>query len=359
MPVGCDLLGVLRPSTADARVAALSTDAAATPTPSPWATEAALMDSRLEALAGSQGGVFAAHEAMAAGLTKAYLHRALRARTLVRVRRGAYVRATEWERASGDERYRLACLAVARSRPGDALSHHAALALLGLPLWDHDAGRIDLVTDTVQGVRRGAVWLHPDDGVAVAPVGDVCCVSTARAVVRTALTMGQDCAVVAGDAALHRNLVTMAELLIEVAATSPHQGRGRALEAVLLMDSRSESVGESRTRLALRRLGFEPDSQVVLRDADGRFVARVDLVVDGVVIEFDGLVKYARQRDTEEGVPGPEEAVWLEKRREDAIRRLGHPVERVIWHELDRPGLLGARVRSARALVAATAPRPA
>ena len=55
------------------------------------------MDTRLEALAGSQGGVFAAHEALAAGLTKAYLHRALRARKLVRVRRGAYVHATVWQ----------------------------------------------------------------------------------------------------------------------------------------------------------------------------------------------------------------------------------------------------------------------
>ena len=315
------------------------------------------MDRRLEALAGSQGGVFAAHEAVAAGLTKACLHQALRARELVRVRRGAYVHATAWQHASLDERYRLGCLAVARSRPGDALSHHAALAVLGLPLWGHDAARIDLLSDMVQGVRRGAVWLHPDDGVVLAPVADIPSVSPARALVRTALTMGQDCAVVAGDAALHRGLVTEADLVTEVAFVSPHQGRRRALEAVLLMDGRSESVGESRTRLALRRLGFTPESQVVLRDSGGRFVARVDLVVDGVVLEFDGRVKYARQRDAEDGSAGLEEIVWLEKRREDAIRRLGHPVERVIWTELDRPGLLGARVRSARALVVSRAPR--
>jgi hypothetical protein len=59
---------------------------------------------------------------------------------------------------------------------------------------------------------------------------------------------------------------------------------------------------------------------VVLRDAGGDFVARVDLFVDGVVIEFDGQGKYARQRDPEDGSAGPEEVVWLEKRREDAIR---------------------------------------
>ncbi|NUO33819.1 MAG: hypothetical protein HOQ27_01920 [Dermatophilaceae bacterium] len=317
------------------------------------------MDTRLEALAAAQGGAFAAHEALAVGLGKAYLHQALRRRELVRVRRGAYVLAKVWDSASPDERFRLGCLAVVRSRPGDALSHHAALAVLGLPLWDHDPRRIDLVSDTVQGVRRGSVWLHPDDGVAVVPVEQVQCVSPARAIVRTATAMGRVCAVVAGDAALRSGLVTEGQLTEEAAALSPHQGRGRALDAVLLMDGRSESVGESRTRLALRDLGYAAESQVVLRDADGRFVARVDLMVEGVVIEFDGQVKYARTRDAEDAVASPEQVVWLEKRREDAIRRLGHPVERVIWSELSRPGLLGARVRRAAELVSVPRSHPA
>ena len=178
-------------------------------------------------------------------------------------------------------------------------------------------------------------------------------VAPARAVVRTALTMGRDCAVVAGDAALHRGLVTEAELLAEVAAISPHEGRRRALDAVLHMDGRSESVGESRTRLIMGDLGFETESQVVLVDAEGRFIARVDLLVEGVVVEFDGRVKYARSRDVEDGVAGAGQGLWLEKRREDAIRRQGHPVERVIWSELRRPGLIGARIRAAQALVTA------
>ncbi|NUR80676.1 MAG: hypothetical protein HOQ21_09565 [Dermatophilaceae bacterium] len=171
--------------------------------------------------------------------------------------------------------------------------------------------------------------------------------------------MGRVCAVVAGDAALRSGLASEGQLTEETAALSPHQGRGRALDAVLLMDGRSESVGESRTRLALRDLGYAAESQVVLRDADGRFVARVDLMVEGVVIEFDGQVKYARTRDAEDAVASPEQVVWLEKRREDAIRRLGHPVERVIWSELSRPGLLGARVRRAAELVSVPRSHPA
>lgn len=49
-------------------------------------------------------------------------------------------------------------------------------------------------------------------------------------------------------------------------------------------------------------------------------------MIDGVVVEFDGKVKYQRRRDSEDGPDAePTQVLWLEKRREDAIRRLGHP----------------------------------
>lgn len=76
--------------------------------------------------------------------------------------------------------------------------------------------------------------------------------------------------------------------------------------------------------------------QVELRDASGHLVARVDLVVDDVVLEFDGAVKY-------EGADGREELV-REKAREDAIRALGYRVIRVTWRDLFRPGWLGPRL---------------
>lgn len=319
-------------------------------TPSPYAAGLAHMDTRLQALAGRQGGTFAAAEALATGVTEQDLHRAVVSGELVRVRRRAYVSAGVWHTADPHERYRLTCLAIARTRPGDALSHHAALALHGLPLWGHDPARVDMVTEVRQGVRRGVVRLHPDESVERVFIDGLPVVSAARAVVRTALTMGRDCAVVAGDAALRRGLVTEDELLAEVARVTPHQGRGRALDAVVRMDMRAESVGESRTRLVLDDLNVAHESQVVIRDAHGRFVARVDFLVEGVVVEFDGRMKYGRRRDQDDGQEAGD-VVWLEKRREDAIRRQGHPVERVVWSELERPGLIGARIRQARSLV--------
>lgn len=261
------------------------------------------------------------------------------------MRRGAYVESRRWDTADPDGRFALRCLAVARTRPDDALSHHAALSLYGLPLWSCDRRRVDLVTSVAQGVVRGDVHLHPRGG-SISRVDGLAVVSVARAVVRTAVTMGLECAVVAGDAALHAGLVTEDDLRVEVALVSPHQGRQRAQVAVDRMDPKAESVGESRTRMVLQNLGLGFESQKVLRDAHGQFLARVDFLVEGVVLEFDGRIKYQREGD----VDGADAAqvVWLEKRREDAIRRRGHPVERVIWSELDRPGLIGARIRNAR-----------
>ena len=325
-----------------------------------YAVDAGAMQERLQALAGRQAGAFSAAEALAIGCDERDLHRSVRVGELVRVRRGAYVSARVWADADVDERYRLTCLAVARSRPGDVLSHHAALAAHGLPLWDHDPGRIDLLSSVRQAVRRGAVWLHPASGVVrVDARGGLPVVSPARAVVRSALTMGRDCAVAAGDAALHRGLVDPTELLAEVARVSPHEGRRRAMQAVLSMDGRAESVGESRTRLVLDDLGLAHDSQVVITDADGRFVARVDFLVNGVVLEFDGRLKYERARDDQdEAASDPSEVLWLEKRREDRVRRLGHPFERVVWGELARPGLIGARIRAASAAIGRDSHRP-
>lgn len=227
------------------------------------------MDTRLHALAGQQDGAFSVHEAMQLGVGDTELRRAVREGELIRVRRGAYVMGARWSSADLDERFRLKAMAVARTRKPDALSHHAALAQHGLPLWEHDPERIDLIGDVRQGVNRDGVWLHPRADAQITDIGGVPVVPIARAVVRTALTMGLASAVVAGDAALHAERVSLDDLLRQVALLSAHEGRGRALEAVHRMDSAAESVGESRTRMILQELGLSYESQVVLRDAPG------------------------------------------------------------------------------------------
>jgi hypothetical protein len=118
-------------------------------------------------------------------------------------------------------------------------------------------------------------------------------------------------------------------------------GIGTAVRAVGFGDGRSESVGESRLRVLLADLGLPaPVLQAEIRDAAGVLVARVDFLLArwGIVIEFDGAVKYA-------GTGA--EALIAEKRREDRIRDLGYEVVRVVWADLAAPAELVGRIRRA------------
>lgn len=106
------------------------------------------------------------------------------------------------------------------------------------------------------------------------------------------------------------------------------RGRARAVVLIEVADGESESAGESITRWGAHVLGaptpvlqqeFAHDE--VLRD-------RVDLWYpeQGVIVEFDGRVKY-------EG--GAAESLWDEKRREDRLRRRRgvNGLVRVTWRD--------------------------
>jgi very-short-patch-repair endonuclease len=71
-------------------------------------------------------------------------------------------------------------------------------------------------------------------------------------------------------------------------------------------------------------------------------VGRVDFILRGtkVIIEVDGKVKYAS---------GDPEVLWREKKREDALRALGYIVVRITWADLERPGAVVAKLRTALA----------
>ncbi len=102
-----------------------------------------------------------------------------------------------------------------------------------------------------------------------------------------------------------------------------------ARHVVALADRHSESAGESWCRLVFAGLGLgQPEQQVDIHDERGRLVARVDFPFRErrLVVEFDAAMKYA-------GADG-REALVAEKRREDALRRLGYRVVRLTWADL-------------------------
>lgn len=294
---------------------------------------------RLAAVATSRGGIFSSADAGRCGVGPSALERLRKDHLVVRVRRGAYVLAEPWRAASPEERHRLTTRAILLTRPpADAASHHAAVLLHGVDTWGVDLGVVDVASGVRAVRRRGTLRSHPRPLRATSLVGCARCVPLPLALLQTSAWSGVVPGVCSLDDALHDERCTLGDLRGALTLLPEHE-QGAAGAALRRVDARSESVGETRTRLLLLDLGLRVESQVPLTLPSGAR-ARADLVVEGVVVvEFDGLVKYA-------GADG-RHALAAEKQRERGIWDLGYEVERVIWSELDRPARLYDRVRAA------------
>lgn len=312
------------------------------------------MSEHLLALAAAHHGVISTRDATRLDVDPNALADLVRAGTVVRVRRGAYVVGELWAPASPERRLDLRTRAVlhARGRSDEAATHQSALAVHGLPLHGVPTDVVDLSGRVARVRRSTALRVHPADAtLPVAVVNGCPTVSAEVALAQVALRDGRDPAVVAADRALAAGLVDLDLVLALVArlAESTRQA-ARAERWLRQTDASSESVGETRTRLLLVDLGHEVRTQVRIPDASGMVLARVDLLVgERVVVEFDGLVKYA-------GADG-RAALAAEKGREDLLRSLGHEVVRVTWADLARPHRVEAMVRSALERAASRTPR--
>jgi hypothetical protein len=117
--------------------------------------------------------------------------------------------------------------------------------------------------------------------------------------------------------------------------------------AVRMADHRAQSPGESRSRWLFFAEGIPaPELQFEVYDAAGMLVGTTDFAWrrHRLLGEFDGRSKYGRLLR-----PGqtPEEVVWAEKLREDALRRTtGFGMERLVWADLGRPRSTADRLRA-------------
>jgi hypothetical protein len=254
-------------------------------------------------------------------------------------------------------------MAVTRSYAGAAAaSHHTALAIRGLPIWGADEGAIHLVRRsdrasrvTTPGLRAASGGVtsirmskpYPGDGLHRHRATGTQLVTPALGLVGSAMVNGEAAGVVAMDEALRRGMVTRDGIAAWFAPLRRRPGLASARRALALADGRSESVGESRTRLILLAMPDLPPitPQAELRDENGVLIGRVDLLVGRhLVVEFDGRLKY--RADCSTTTRGVEDVVWREKQREDRIRRTRKVVLRVVWSDLAVPSTVQARVRA-------------
>jgi hypothetical protein len=288
-------------------------------------------------------------DAVRDGWSDGELARLVRRGEWTRIRRGAY---RDSPRPAGPlAQHRLAVAAtLATLQRSAVVSHQSAAVLHGFPLWE-------VALDRVHVTRRPPGWHDRSRTlcVHVARLRDDEVLQLAGMAVtdpvRTALDLARsqpfEVAVVVLDGALRRGLITpdsLADRAFDIAGT---RGSRAAARAVAFADGRSESVGESRSRVLLQRLGLpRPVLQREIATSAGRFIGRADFAWERqrVVGEFDGRVKYGRFRR-----PGEDagDAVFREKRREDAIRDEGWSVVRWTWSDLTDPTGLAGRLRRA------------
>lgn len=313
----------------------------------------------------SEGRVRRRPDLLCDGYTDAELGALVKGGGIARLQRGAYGRDIgAAQDPYGLARHAMRARAAGLGAPSLAVSHASAAVLERLSLFAVDLDRVHL---TRQGRSGGRVSPHRHEHVATLPESDVTRIdgirvtTVARTLIDLARTLSLRSAVVAADSALHQGLVTADGLAAQLRAARTSRGIPRARRALALVDGRSESPGETLTRLALGSHGMTPpELQLEICDEFGILIGRSDLGYPdaGILVEFDGRVKYQKLLRPGES---PLDAILREKRREEALTELGWLVIRVVWSDLRDPRALADRVRRAiadrRKLVAAGALR--
>ncbi len=285
-------------------------------------------------------------DALTHGFTDGELARMVRRGELLRLQRGSYLPAGST--LTGHRAVVRAAVAELR-RPG-VVSHLSAAVLHGLPLWDVTPRRVHLTRrPPAAGSGSSRVHLHvarlPDEQLAV--VDGVLATGATRTVVDLARTLPFESAVVAADAALASGLTSAESLAVCLDGMGSVPGSRRASRVLTFADGDSESVGESRSRVLVHRLGLPaPALQFRVRRPDGGLVGRCDFGWEdlGTLGEFDGRVKY---RANAPSGRSPADVVFVEKVREDAMRDLGWQMARWTWADLSTPAVVGDRLRRA------------
>ncbi len=270
---------------------------------------------------------------------------------LTSLRRGAWARTVEGvERPGARENHRqLITATVGLISPDAVLSHISAAVLHGLPVWPSRLGQVHWTRNRNSGgraLKQIHVYAAPLAPHEVVLVDGLAVTSLERTVIDLARHLPFVQAVAAADAALHLGL-DRGVLADSVESAKRRPGNGRARRVVGFADGRSESAGESWSRVEWCRLGRPPSHlQYEIVDTDGVVIARSDFCWEEqrLIGEFDGQVKYTtllRPGETASDV------VIREKNRENAIRRLDWGVLRWDWSDLHTPMTLAQRFDSA------------
>ena len=291
--------------------------------------------------------VFQRADVLRQGMTVRQLRRLKKDGVVPVLRRGAYGPTEQHEYVPLWHRHVVLVDATYPKLDSSAIvSHLSAAALHGLASWPPIRGPVHVSRAISRGGRRtGTLHVHPAQLTPrdVVVLGGILVTSPARTVVDVARPEPFETGVVVADDALHRKLVDAAELAEALQEQRGRNGAARAASVLRFADGRSESVGESRSRIALAVIGLPvPQLQYPVHDDEGTWLARPDFAYPDrrVLGEFDGRGKYgALGRGAD-----PASAVFAERLRTQGLEEAGWIVVRWTWDELETPALIKRRL---------------
>lgn len=285
-------------------------------------------------------GPFTRRDADAHGLSERDLAVLCSAGELVRPSRGLYLPA----RLADDVGARAAAASLVLPR-GAALARESAAWLMGIDVRPPSRWQVPPLLECL--VPHGCTRPERPDLNAyvsdlprddIVDVAGIPCTSPTRTALDLARYRPRFVGLGSVDAFTHEGLTSVAEL---EAAARPLRGQRfirRAREVIELCEPRTESVGESWTRLRVVEAGLpRPQVQIILRDDRGVEIYRIDMgyVDERVGIEYDGVEHHLKT---------PEQRQYDDARREDIRRRFGWLVIAATKEDIlrDRPVLEGA-----------------
>lgn len=163
-------------------------------------------------------------------------------------------------------------------------------------------------------LRSGDLRRLPSGLVVTSPI---------RTLVHWATLLTHEALVCAMDDALHREVVSTADLDAAVGAHAGEPGAPALRRAVAAADGRAESPAETLARLLLQPVIPALEPQVKLHHDGGRVLARFDL--------GDRRARFAVEADGKRGHAG---MAAKDRRRDRSSRRHGWRTERLTWWEL-------------------------
>lgn len=252
----------------------------------------------------------------------------LRRSTHIRLRRGIPVERATYLALQPWDRYAVRVHAFTRRHPDAVLCLESAAVIHGLPLFGETRDIHVYAPDLTSSQRFGDVCVHTSlDEREVTPVGGIPVTSLLDTVADLARLLTPARALAAVDSAIspaQGGTLRIPELRSRAGGQRNSRGRARQHWLWEHADGRSESPGESVSRAVIGWCGFEtPELQRRFR-YEGHD-DRVDFLFpsNGAIGESDGWGKY-RLEDAAKAA----ELLADEKRREDRLRRHGHPFAR-------------------------------